>query len=75
MPYEIQAKAIKKQRFSASHDSIKPHNDPSDWNKGPYIRTGYAPSFSAFFDPPLHSLARIWQTPPPGALAILQLPH
>ena len=33
MPYEIQVKTIKKQRFSTLHDSIKPHDYPSDWNK------------------------------------------
>ena len=33
MPYEIQVKTIKKQRFSTLHDSIKPHSYPSDWNK------------------------------------------
>ena len=33
MPYEIQVKTIKNQRFTTLHDSIKPHDYPSDWNK------------------------------------------
>ena len=33
MPYGIQVKTIIKQRFSTLHDSIKPHDYPSDWNK------------------------------------------
>ena len=33
MPYGIQVKTIIQQRFSTLHDSIKPHDYPSERNK------------------------------------------